>query len=59
MGQATNRIVEITEEAFASINKEEWIKECEHVEKIEEKYWADGSAIDAEIDRFIIEVGET
>lgn len=58
VGQEANKIVQITEEAFATITEEEWKKECEHVKKVEEKYYADGPVIDSEMDRFIIEVGD-
>ncbi|XP_034840153.2 uncharacterized protein [Maniola hyperantus] len=58
VGQEANKIVQITEEAFATITDEEWRKECEHVKKLEEKYNADGPVIDSEMDRFIIEVGD-
>ncbi|KAJ2950882.1 hypothetical protein O0L34_g5246 [Tuta absoluta] len=37
---------------------QDWQKECGHVIKIEEKYFADGTTIDDEVDRFIIEVGD-
>ncbi|CAH0715806.1 unnamed protein product, partial [Brenthis ino] len=57
-GQEANKIVQITEEAFATITEEEWRKECEHVKKVEEKYYADGPVIDSEMERFIIEVGD-
>ncbi|XP_045445838.1 uncharacterized protein LOC123653906 [Melitaea cinxia] len=58
LGQEANKIVQITEEAFATITEVEWRKECEHVKKLEEKYYADGQVIDSEMDRFIIEVGD-
>ncbi|CAH0719237.1 unnamed protein product, partial [Brenthis ino] len=58
IGQEANKIVQITEEAFATITEEEWRKECEHVKKVEEKYYADGPVIDSEMERFIIEVGD-
>ncbi|CAH0714737.1 unnamed protein product, partial [Brenthis ino] len=58
IGQEANKILQITEEAFATITEEEWIKECEHVKKVEEKYYADGPVIDSEMERFIIEVGD-
>ncbi|CAH0722694.1 unnamed protein product, partial [Brenthis ino] len=51
------RVAAITE-AFATITEEEWRKECEHVKKVEEKYYADGPVIDSEMERFIIEVGD-
>ncbi|KAL4703678.1 hypothetical protein ACJJTC_016222 [Scirpophaga incertulas] len=47
----------MTDEAFFSITQEEWMKECSHVETIEDKYFSDGVSIDHEIDRFVIEVG--
>lgn len=58
VGQEAGNIVNITEEAFSTITREEWKKECEHVKKIEDKYYADGPAVDSETDRFIIEVGD-
>nr|XP_049693460.1 uncharacterized protein LOC126053996 [Helicoverpa armigera] len=57
VGQQANNIVQITEEAFATITQEEWKKECEHVIKIEENFYAAGPA-NNEIDKFIIEVGD-
>ncbi|KAG7300302.1 hypothetical protein JYU34_015890 [Plutella xylostella] len=58
VGQEANKIVQITEEAFASITKEVWQNECEHVIKVEEKYYTAGPVIDNEMDKFIIEVGD-
>ncbi|XP_050664385.1 uncharacterized protein LOC126965014 [Leptidea sinapis] len=58
VGQEANKIVQITEEAFATITAEEWNKECEHIIKIEDQYYGDGPVIDSETERFIIEVGE-
>lgn len=57
VGQEASQIVKITEEAFLSISAEDWKKECDHVKNIEDKYYNDGVRADAEIDRFIIEVG--
>ncbi|CAG4961088.1 unnamed protein product [Colias eurytheme] len=58
VGQEAKSIVKITEDAFRSITPEEWMKECCHVESIEDKYFNDGIAVDNEIDRFIIAVGD-
>ncbi|XP_045505993.1 uncharacterized protein LOC123703388 [Colias croceus] len=58
VGQEAKNIVKITEDAFRSITPEEWMKECCHVESIEDKYFNDGIAVDNEIDRFIIAVGD-
>ncbi|CAH2087754.1 unnamed protein product [Euphydryas editha] len=57
VGQEAKNIVKITEEAFSSITAEEWKKDCEHVKKIEDKYYHEGISVDREIDNFIIELG--
>ncbi|CAH2097386.1 unnamed protein product [Euphydryas editha] len=56
VGQETNNIVNLTEEAFQTITAEDWQKQCEHVRHIEDKLCERDRCVDAEIDRFIIEL---
>ncbi|CAG4939148.1 unnamed protein product [Colias eurytheme] len=56
VAQYANDIVKLTEEAFKSITAEDWQKQCEHVRHIEDKFREKDGCIDAEIDKFIIEV---
>ncbi|CAH0722713.1 unnamed protein product, partial [Brenthis ino] len=56
VGQETNNIVNLAEEAFQSITAEDWQKQCEHVRHIEDKLRERDVYMDAEMDRFIIEL---
>ncbi|CAH0722725.1 unnamed protein product, partial [Brenthis ino] len=56
VGQETNNIVNLAEEAFQSITAEDWQKQCEHVRHIEDKLRERDVCMDAEMDRFIIEL---
>uniref|UniRef100_A0A2A4J699 Tc1-like transposase DDE domain-containing protein n=1 Tax=Heliothis virescens TaxID=7102 RepID=A0A2A4J699_HELVI len=56
--QEANNVVKLTEEAFQSITIEDWQKQCEHVRHIEDKLSERDGWMDAEMDRFIIEVND-
>lgn len=56
VAQCANDIVKFTEDAFKSITAEDWQKQCEHVRHIEDKFREKDGCMDAEIDKFILEV---
>lgn len=58
VGQEAGNIVKLTEEAFQSITAEDWQKQCEHVRRVEENFCARDGCMDAEMDRFIIELND-
>lgn len=58
VGQEANNIVNLTKEAFETITAEDWQKQCEHVRHIEDKLCERDGCMDAEIDRFIIELND-
>lgn len=56
IGQETNNIVKLTEEAFQTITAEDWQKQCEHVRHIENKLFERDGCMDAGMVKFIIEL---
>ena len=49
-------VIGITKQVFTEINVQEWVKDCEHVFKIEEDYRKKDIVVDEEIEQFIINV---
>lgn len=58
VGQEANNIVKLTEDAFQSITRVDWQKQCEHVRHIEDKFCERDGCMDTEMDRFIIELND-
>ena len=58
VGQEASSIVKLAEEAFRSITAEDWQKQCEHVRHLEDKFYQTDGCMDAEIDKFIIELND-
>lgn len=54
--QALSEIASITEASFRTVTTEKWLNLCQHVEKIEEKYFESDRLLDMEMDKFIINV---
>ncbi|KAJ8722270.1 hypothetical protein PYW08_004672 [Mythimna loreyi] len=57
--QLESEIESITLEAVASITKEDWVKEINHVKRIEQEYWQREIFEDDDSFRFIINTGES
>ncbi|XP_063828954.1 uncharacterized protein LOC135078286 [Ostrinia nubilalis] len=55
VSQTTSEISSITEAAFNTVTTMEWINVCQHVEKIEDKYFESDRLMDIELDKFIID----
>ncbi|KAJ8712954.1 hypothetical protein PYW08_008258 [Mythimna loreyi] len=57
--QLESEIERITLEAIASITKEDWVKEINHVKRIEQEYWQREIFEDDDNFRFVINTGES
>ncbi|KAJ8704312.1 hypothetical protein PYW08_013036 [Mythimna loreyi] len=55
--QHENKIEKFTKEAIASITRDDWKKQVNHIKKVEEEYWNRDVGRESEIEDFIISVG--
>lgn len=55
--QHENKIEEFTKEAIASITRDDWKKQVNHIKRVEEEYWNRDVGREREIEDFIISVG--
>ncbi|XP_028032273.1 uncharacterized protein LOC114244599 [Bombyx mandarina] len=57
VSQEAGNIVKLTEEAFSSITPQDWQKQCEHINHLEDKFYERDGCMDNITDKFIIELG--
>ena len=48
----------IAEDGFKTITAERWRSVCEHVKKVEAKYWARDHLCESEVEKLIINLAE-
>ena len=49
-------IIQLTHDAIAAVTKDDWASSCRHVEEVERKYWEADIAVEAEMEKIIIQI---
>ena len=52
----TDVIQQLTHDAIAAVIEDDWVSSCRHVEEVERKYWDADIAVEAEMEKIIIQV---
>jgi hypothetical protein len=52
------RLKELTEDAFKTVTKQDWIGYCGHVHKLELQYWEKDGIVSDVIDEIVISLGD-
>ena len=45
-----------THDAIAAVTGDDWVSGCRHVEEVERKYWDADPAVEAEMEKIVIQV---
>ena len=49
-------VIQLTHDAIAAVTEDDWASSCRHVEEVERKYWDAGIAVEAEMEKIVIQV---
>ena len=49
-------VIQLTHDAIAAVTEDDWISSCRHVEEVEEKYWDADIAVEAEMEKIVVQV---
>ena len=49
-------VIQLTNDAIAAVTEDDWASSCRYVEEVERKYWDADIAVEAEIEKIVIQV---
>ena len=49
-------LLQLTHDAIAAVTEDDWVSSCRHVEEVERKYWDADIAVEAEMEKIVIQV---
>ena len=49
-------VLQLTHDAIAAVTEDDWVSSCRHVEEVERKYWDADIAVEAEMEKTVIQV---
>ena len=49
-------VIQLTHDAIAASTEDDWASRCRHVEEVERKYWDADIAVEAEMEKIVIQV---
>ena len=49
-------VIQLIHDAIAAVTEHDWASSCRHVEKAERKYWDADIAVEAEMEKIVIQV---
>ena len=49
-------VIQLTHDAIAAVTEDDWASSCRHVEEVERKYWDADIAVEAEMEKIVIQV---
>ena len=49
-------VIQLTHDAIAAVTEYDWASSCRHVEEVERKYWDADIAVEAEMEKIVIQV---
>ena len=49
-------VIQLTHDAIAAVTKDDWASNCRHMEEVERKYWDADIAVEAEMEKIVIQV---
>ena len=49
-------VIQLTHDAIAAVTDDDWASSCRHVEEVERKYWDADIAVEAEMEKIVIQV---
>ena len=49
-------VIQLTRDAIAAVTEDDWASSCRHVEEVERKYWDADIAVEAEMEKIVIQV---
>ena len=49
-------VIQLTHDAIAAVTEDEWLSSCRHVEEVEREYWDADIAVEAEMEKIVIQV---
>ena len=49
-------VIQLTHNAIAAVTDDDWVSSCRHVEEVERKYWDVDNAVEAEMEKIVIQV---
>ena len=49
-------VIQLTHVAIAAVTEDDWASSCRHVEEVERKYWDADIAVEAEMEKIVIQV---
>ena len=48
--------IQLTHDAIAAVTEDDWASSCRHVEEVERKYWDADIAVEAEMQKIVLQV---
>ena len=49
-------VIQLTHDAIAAVTEDDWASSCRHVEEVERKYWDADIAVEAEMEKIVIQL---
>ena len=49
-------VIQLTHDAIAAVTEDNWASSCRHAEEVERKYWDADIAVEAEMEKIVIQV---
>ena len=49
-------VLQLTHDAIAAVTEDDWVSSCRHVEEVERKYWDADIAVEAEMEKIVVQV---
>ena len=50
---------DVIHDAIAAVTEDDWVSSCRHVEEVERKYWDADIAVEAEMEKIVIQVASS
>ena len=55
-GYKMTDVIQLTHDAIAAVTEDDWVSSCRHVEEVERKYWDAHIAVEAEMEKIVVQV---